>query len=185
MSERTNLPNAIEIRPLTPNDTERARELFVAGMNSMRPGLPNETAHGDLDSYLGRCLSTDMANPYEHYVLGDKKAGFWVARTNNETVGTVAIYPVETEPNVAEAFRVSVDDRYRRLGIAVLLMEHAEKRATEQGYSTMMLQTTEYLLAAHRLYESMKYDLVKNLQYGQVKIREYRKSLTSQPKSSN
>ncbi|MBT3996499.1 MAG: GNAT family N-acetyltransferase [Chloroflexi bacterium] len=171
-------PTPITIRSLELSDSDRARELFVAGMNSQRPNLPNETAKGDLDGYLAHCLADDMANPYEHYVTSESKSGFWLAISGDEIVGTVAVAPSADRLDVAEVFRVSVDGRFRRQGIAGLLMDTAESWSIQNDYTGIMLQTTEYLAAAHRLYESRGYELRKRLQFGQIKGREYRKLLS-------
>lgn len=169
--------NSLVVRPLAPTDADRVRALFLAGMRSMKPLLPNDVAHAEVEGYLSNVLATDMADPFKHYISGDSRSGFWVADLKSEVVGTVGIYPQVSEPNVAEVFRVSVDERHRKLGIAGRLMDNAEFWSVEQGYSELMLHTTEYLPAAHRLYESRGYSLARRLQFGQIIGREYRKSL--------
>ncbi len=175
VAEITSLP--ITIRSLELADSDRARELFVAGMNSQRLDLPNEEANGDLDGYLARSLANDMANPYDHYVTSELNSGFWLAISDDEIVGTVAIAPSADQPETAEVLRVSVDHQFRRLGIAGLLMDTAEAWSLQSEYTEIMLYTTEYLPAAHRLYESRGYELKQRLGFGQIKAREYRKLL--------
>ncbi len=143
----------------------------------MLPLLPNDTAHREVEDYLNNVLATDMADPYKHYAASDTNSRFWVAEAAGEVVGTVGIYPLIAEFGVAEVFRVSVDGRYRKLGIAGQLMDEAESWSSEHGYNELMLHTTEYLHAAHRLYEARGYGLVKKLQFGQIQGREYRKAL--------
>jgi GNAT superfamily N-acetyltransferase len=169
--------NSLVVRPLAPVDADRVRALFLAGMRSMKPLLPNDVAHTDLEGYLGKVLATDMADPFKHYIASGNRSGFWVADLNSEVVGTVGIYPQVSEPDIAEVFRVSVDERHRKLGIAGQLMDKAESWSVEQGFSELMLHTTEYLPAAHRLYENRGYSLAKRLQFGQIQGREYRKLL--------
>jgi hypothetical protein len=117
------VPEPVEIRPLLPADNERVRELFISGMQSMKPELPNEIAHKDLDNYLNHAISSDMADPYEHYVAGSSKSGFWVATYEGHVIGTVAISPSDADDDIAEVFRVSVDECRRRHGVAAQLMD--------------------------------------------------------------
>ena len=167
----------ISIRPLVPADTARVQVLFEAGMRSMAHLLPSQASHNDLDAYIQSVLDGDLADPYAHYLGDSQKSGFWVATIGDLVVGMAAAYPVPGEPGVIEVFRVSVDQDYRRLGIAGSIMDALESWALAAGYEEAMLHTTAYLTAAHRLYENRGYRLVNSERYGEIEIREYRKGL--------
>ena len=169
--------NPIEVRSLEPKDIDEARNLFIAGFVAMRTELLGEDALRDFDGYLEQAVATDMADPYGHYVDNELKSDFWVAVASEQVVGTAAVYPIHNEPGVGEVFRVSVDERFRGLRIATILMDRVEEWSLQQGYVQLMLQTTDYLYAAHRLYEGRGYKKTHSFQLGALHAREYRKSL--------
>ena len=70
-----------------------------------------------------------------------------------------------------------MDERFRGLGIATILMDRVEDWSLQQGYVQLMLQTTDYLHAAQRLYEGRGYKVTHSFQFGALNAREYRKSL--------
>jgi ribosomal protein S18 acetylase RimI-like enzyme len=58
---------------------------------------------------------------------------------------------------VGEIRRVRVDVRYQRRGFGRTLLHALERRAVELGYTTVRLDTTTTMTAAHRLYASAGY----------------------------
>jgi GNAT superfamily N-acetyltransferase len=71
------------------------------------------------------------------------------------------------EEGVAEVKRVFVRKDYRGRGLSKLLMEQVEKKAKEQGYRSLILETGRPLKEAVGLYEKIGYRIIEN--YGQYK----------------
>uniref|UniRef100_A0A3P9BXF4 N-acetylaspartate synthetase n=1 Tax=Maylandia zebra TaxID=106582 RepID=A0A3P9BXF4_9CICH len=75
---------------------------------------------------------------------------FWVAVLEGKVVGTVAA-------------RMSVDQRYRKCGVGVVLGRKVLEFAAHYGYSSVILGTTAYAPAAHRLYQRLGFCCVGSL----------------------
>jgi putative acetyltransferase len=58
-------------------------------------------------------------------------------------------------PNACEMKRLFVRPAFRRFGLGRLLTQSLMERATESGYSTMLLDTLDDMEAARGLYESL------------------------------
>lgn len=71
------------------------------------------------------------------------------------------------ETGVAEVKRVYVRKDYRGQGLSKLLMEQVEKKAFEQGYHSLVLETGKPLIEAMGLYTNIGYQITEN--YGQYK----------------
>jgi putative acetyltransferase len=71
------------------------------------------------------------------------------------------------ENNVAEVKRVFVKKEFRGKGISKALMSLLEKRAAEQGFCKLVLETGAPLVEAIRLYNRLGYLVIEN--YGQYK----------------
>jgi len=84
-------------------------------------------------------------NPYEDRI--------WLAETNNQIVGCIAIVGASRLKAQLRWFLVHPD--YRRLGLGRELMEKALLFCKERKYKTIFLWTTSELSAAHHLYTSV------------------------------
>ena len=80
-------------------------------------------------------------------------------------VGCASFKEYNTE--CAEVKRVFIREEYRGKSISIILMELLEKRAKENGYSNLILESGEPLVAAMKLYYSVGFRLIPN--YGQYK----------------
>ncbi|XP_039607654.1 N-acetylaspartate synthetase [Polypterus senegalus] len=104
-------------------------------------------------SYLDCALHTDMSD-IEQYYMKPTGSCFWVAVLDGNIVGIVAARGNE-EDNTVELRRMSVDSRYRGMGIAKALGRKVLEFAMLNNYSAIVLGTTAVKLAAHKLYESL------------------------------
>lgn len=81
---------------------------------------------------------------------------FWVAVLEGKVVGTVAAVGQQKESGGAVVLqRMSVDQRYRKCGVGVVLGRKVLEFAAHYGYSSVILGTTAYAPAAHRLYQRL------------------------------
>ena len=93
--------------------------------------------------------------------MSDRKLKFWtvkpneffIAKINGLVVGTIA-YQLKDLTTV-EINRLSVDQKYRRLGIAKTLMKALLSRAKNEGYKKVILTTSKNQIGAHKLYENL------------------------------
>lgn len=82
----------------------------------------------------------------------------WIARKNEETVGTVQLH-LAMKPNAshrAEVAKLMVHPKHRQNGIATLLMRKAEEAARAAGRSLLVLDT-RFGDPSNRLYRSLGY----------------------------
>ncbi|KAL1791601.1 N-acetyltransferase 8-like, partial [Sigmodon hispidus] len=98
-----------------------------------------------------------MADITKSY-LNTHGAGFWVAESGGEVVGTVAAQPVKDPPlgrKQLQLFRLSVSSQHRGQGIARALVRTVLQFARDQGYSDVVLETSIVQYSALALYHAM------------------------------
>ncbi|XP_051010792.1 N-acetyltransferase 8 [Acomys russatus] len=108
-------------------------------------------------NYVSKCLHTDMADITKSY-LSVQGAGFWVAVSGGQVVGTVAAQPVKDPPlgrKQLQLFRLSVSSQHRGHGIAKALVRTVLQFARDQGYTDVVLETGLLQKSAVMLYYSM------------------------------
>lgn len=86
-----------------------------------------------------------------------------VAYENNIPIGCASFKKYDDKS--AEVKRVFVKEEYRGKQIGRQLMESLEQLARDKGYSCLILESGEPLVAAMRLYRSLGYKVIPN--YGQ------------------
>ncbi|XP_058242525.1 N-acetylaspartate synthetase-like [Hemibagrus wyckioides] len=108
---------------------------------------------------LERTQNTDMSD-IEKYYLKSPGSGFWVAVLEGRVVGIVAVKPHGTDS--LELLRMSVDHHCRKGGVGSTLgrtvLEFARQfahTALSTSSFSVILGTTAYTPAAHRLYWSL------------------------------
>jgi GNAT superfamily N-acetyltransferase len=116
----------------------------------------------------------DLREPFEQYIAGPltdelrrlhdvfaaaKRNGFWIVTLGGEIIGTFGIE--SRSPDTTELRRMYLDRRHRGTGLAQRMLEYAEARARELGFSTMILSTAEIQRAALKFYRKNGYRLVK------------------------
>ena len=93
----------------------------------------------------------DLTNIGEFYQTGT--GGFWVARSNDEVVGTVGLKDIGAGQAALRKMFVAAPFRGRELGVAGELLDALLAHASAQGITRIFLGTTDKFLAAHRFYE--------------------------------
>ncbi|XP_076423186.1 N-acetyltransferase 8-like [Peromyscus maniculatus bairdii] len=108
-------------------------------------------------NYVSMCLHTDMVDITKSY-LNVSGAGFWVAESGGQVVGSVAAQPVKDPPSgrkQLQLFRLSVSSQHRGQGIARALVRTVLQFARDQGYNDVVLATGLLQQGAVSLYYSM------------------------------
>ena len=133
----------MKIIPFQPENQVAVKALILDGLEE-HWGFLDESKNPDLDN-----IALSYAN-----------ATFLVAWLDDEIVGTGAFIP-RTE-NQVEIVRMSVRKEFRRQGIGQQILSELCKRASQDGYEEMILETTETWQDVNNFY----------LQYG-FKITHY------------
>lgn len=88
-------------------------------------------------------------------------ADVWVAETDRETIGCVALRALpQVAPRACEVKRLYVRASHRGAGVGDALMTALETYAVETGYDSIYLDTFEALGAAVRFYERRGYERI-------------------------
>jgi N-acetylglutamate synthase-like GNAT family acetyltransferase len=93
----------------------------------------------------------DLLGVEDFYQTG--AGGFWVARVDGETVGTIALRDIGDRQGALRKMFVKAAYRGREHGVADTLLRTLIKSAEAGGVEEVFLGTTEKFLAAHRFYE--------------------------------
>nr|XP_004668286.2 N-acetyltransferase 8-like [Jaculus jaculus] len=108
-------------------------------------------------NYVDTCLRADMADITKSYLSG-RGSCFWVAESGEQVAGIVGALPVKDpllERKQLQLFHLSVSLQHRGLGIAKALVITVLQFARDQGYSEVVLITTNIQHGAVGLYQGM------------------------------
>src|SRR5262249_26430471 len=83
--------------------------------------------------------------------------GVWLAWAGPSLAGSIALREL-CPGDAAEIKRMYVREAYRGLGIAQGLLREAERCARDSGYRRILLDSTDEMQAARRLYERNGYE---------------------------
>ncbi|XP_029363158.1 N-acetylaspartate synthetase-like [Echeneis naucrates] len=115
-----------------------------------------QVVHG----FLEQTMSKDMGD-IEGFYMKPTGCCMWVAVLDGKVVGMVAAVGQQKSGGVVELQRMSVDRRFRRFGIGLALGRKLLDFAAAQGYVSVVLSTTSYRPAAHRLYKRLGFRCVE------------------------
>ncbi|XP_008311970.1 probable N-acetyltransferase CML1 [Cynoglossus semilaevis] len=128
--------------------------LMVAGVRMTAVYMSNQN--------IKTCLRRDLNDITENY-MKQTGACFWVAETDGRVVATVACRPNKAQPGCLELKRVSVLWSHRRMGIAKALIRTVVDFTRDRGYAAVILQTAVIQTDAHRLYEAMGFQKIREV----------------------
>jgi ribosomal protein S18 acetylase RimI-like enzyme len=160
----------MEIRPVTPEEHAEAGRVTAEAYEAFDP-----TAASSNSDYLDRVA--DVAARIRHaLVVGAFDDGRPVATVTVELDDRIpGGHPrPPLEPDQAHVRMLGVAPSYQGRGIARRLMEAAIEEARRAGKRRMTLETTEAMVAAHRLYESMGFRRMDDLVFDDgFRLRAY------------
>lgn len=101
-----------------------------------------------------------------------------LALVDEEVAGCGAFRPLPDAdyPNACEMKRLYVRPAFRRFGLGRTLAQALMDRATEAGYSSMLLDTLDDMEAARGLYESLGFEEVPPFYFNPVPGAHYLKA---------
>lgn len=170
-------PPGLSVRSIRPADNDAVRALFIRGQSEfVAPESPLDVRMA-AKRYIDSCLVADLARPHYHYSQPRRK--LWVLESQaKEIVAMAAVNSSDDDSAAALLCRLVVSPEFRRKGVARLLIQQAERWASQQGFRVVRLDTTEYQLAAIALYESLGYVNTGSEMYGPIPVRLMEKRLT-------
>jgi putative acetyltransferase len=106
--------------------------------------------------YPGKILAAaqdmpELLAPATSYAAADGR--FWVVEARGVIIGTVALKPNASDPDIVELQKMYVAHRLRRNGLGAFLCSLVEREARERGSRAIELWSDVKLLTAHRHYK--------------------------------
>ncbi len=126
------------IRRYEPRDNDAVWALHLEGVAATRE-----------DVAVGPEYDDDLRNIEAEYL--SEGSCFWITEVEEEPIAMAAIQRIDAQTGRLRRMRVTAP--WQRRGVARLLLKTAEDFCREQGYSRLILDTTEQQTAAHKLYE--------------------------------
>lgn len=102
--------------------------------------------------YSPKDRHADVANVESHYI---NNGCFWCLIDDNNEIGTIAIRKIDDAKRIVELKRMFVLPEFQGKGYGRLLLEHAVKRAREQKYQKICLDTRKQFSVAQHLYRGV------------------------------
>jgi GNAT superfamily N-acetyltransferase len=150
------------IRRYEARDDRAVRALHLEGVKGTRE---HETVDLQYDD--------DLRNIEVEYL--SEGSCFWVTEVDEEPIAMAAIQRIDATTGRLRRMRVTAP--WRRRGVAGLLLRTAEDFCREQGYTRLILDTTEQQTAAHQLYESAGFTRTGERKLGPFTVYDYVKDL--------
>ena len=91
----------------------------------------------------------------------DSRDELWIAEADQKPVGCILLLHTE-DPGTGQLRQFLVEEEYRGQGIGRALMEALLKKARENGYHKLILQTGDLQKVARRYYAALGFHLVKS-----------------------
>jgi GNAT superfamily N-acetyltransferase len=153
MMETSDKP--ILIRDYEDADHAQVVALFIRINRELAPAEMRER----FEQYILAAISGEMSKLSDTFSQANRSA-FWVVETGEEIIGMFGIERRNDE--TTELRRMYLDRRYRGRGIAQRMLQCAEARAREFGFSKLILSTAEVQKAAIAFYCKSGYGLVRS-----------------------
>lgn len=138
MAEENTSIKQLLIRPFSAGDQDASRRLILNGL-------------GEHFGHIDESLNPDVDDIESHYVLAGQ--AFVVASLEGTLVGTAAL--LNEAPGTGRLVRVSVDGRWRRLGIGRSLVRHLIALARQQRLDCILVETNHDWLDVIRFYQNL------------------------------
>jgi ribosomal protein S18 acetylase RimI-like enzyme len=150
--------------PDTPALLEATREIF----REYAQGLGVDLCFQNFEQELAQ-LPGDYAPPQGALLL---------AFVDDELAGCAALRPLADVDyaNACEMKRLYVRRAFRRFGLGRILAQALMDRATEAGYSAMLLDTLDDMEAARGLYESLGFETIPPYYFNPIPGAHYLKA---------
>ena len=144
---------AAVIRPYGDADYAGVVDLFIRVNQELAPAEMRDR----FDQYIQTSIDGEMSRLREIFSETRRNA-FWVVDAGGEIIGMFGIESRDNE--TTELRRMYLDGRHRGRSIAQHMLQCAETRARELGFTKLILSTAELQRAAIAFYQKSGYRLV-------------------------
>jgi putative acetyltransferase len=144
----------IIIRPYEDADNAQVAPLFIRINRELAPADMRER----FEQYILTAIKGEMSRLRDIFSEARRNA-FWVVETDRQIIGMFGIESCSHD--TTELRRMYLERRYRGRGIAQRMLQCAEMRARELGFSRLILSTAEVQKAAIVFYRKSGYRLVR------------------------
>ncbi len=135
-------------------DYEQVAALWVRINRELAPADMRE----QFEQYIATALLGELRQ-LEDIFSEAKRNAFWIVEIDGGVIGTFGIE--SRSQDTTELRRMYLDRRHRGRGIAQRMLQFAEARARDFGFSMLILSTAEVQRAAINFYRKSGYRLVK------------------------
>lgn len=157
------LPPGLKLRRYKARDHDDVWRLHLEGVNRTTPEYRTAVTHYE-----------DDLRAIEATYLGEG-ANFWIVEAAEGPVGMAAVQRIDASTGRLRRMRVTL--AWQRKGIAQALLDAATEFCQEQGYTRLILDTTEHQTAAQRLYERNGFTFTGRRAMGPFEVLDYLKEL--------
>ena len=141
------------IRAYQEADYDEVAELWALINSELAPADMREL----FEQYIAAAINGEL-RCLERVFSEAKRSAFWVVEAGKQIIGTFGIESRSSD--TTELRRMYLDRFHRSRGIAQRMLECAELRAREFGFSKMILSTAEIQKAAIAFYAKSEFHLV-------------------------
>jgi GNAT superfamily N-acetyltransferase len=150
----TGLENPVAIRAYESSDYEAVVALFTRINRELAPADMRER----FEEYISTSIDGELSHLRDIFSEARRNA-FWVVAIDGQIVGMFGIE--SRSEDCTELRRMYLDRAYRGRGIAQRMLQCAETRARELGFSKLILSTAEVQEAAVAFYRKSGYQFVR------------------------
>ena len=149
------VPEGFLLRPYEDNDREAVRTLFKRVNRDLAPTQMRQA----FEAYIELSLKEEI-DIIPQYYNAERGRSFRVVVQATSICGFFGLEPAG-DSNI-ELRRMYVDPSYRRRGLARWMLNQAERISRQEGWTKMVLSTSELQCPAVRLYRSANFTLVRD-----------------------
>lgn len=142
---------SMTIRAYEDRDYDEFADLFVRVTRALE-------MRALFEEYIATAINGELNQLREVFSESQRNA-FWIVEIDQKVIGAFGIEAGGA--NTTELRRMHLDERYRGRGVAQRLLQCAEVRALELGFSKMILSTAEVQKAAIAFYRKSGYQLIR------------------------
>jgi putative acetyltransferase len=144
----------IIVRAYEGADHAQVVDLFTRINRELAPAAMRE----QFEAYIASSIRGELSRLPDIFSATNRNA-FWVVETEGRIIGMFGIE--RRDDGSTELRRMYLDRGYRGQGIAQRMLQFAEMRARELGFSTLILSTSEVQQAAIAFYRKAGYVLAR------------------------
>jgi len=143
------------LRPYEHKDQKAVRTLFKRVNRDLAPAHMKQA----FEAYVELSLKEEI-DIIPQYYNAERGRSFRVAVKGTSVCGFFGLEP--TGDSTIELRRMYVDPSYRRRGVARWMLDQAERISRQEGWTKMVLSTSELQSAAVMFYRSTHFTLVRD-----------------------